>query len=169
MATYIREDASKRGRGQGRTKGKEIRGKARGTFGTKADMVPAIYNTRDRALNKRARLPRHRYLAHVRTVLVYRVRLHANGGGGGGTLDDERSYMYIYNIIADTDLGGETKNSAPRTCKRGRENRRGIGTKKTANRSKGNGLPALFHDARQPVFFSFSLLFFFSLVDVQTR
>lgn len=90
---------------------------------------------------------------------MYRVRLHANRGGGGGegepgSLDDERSYMYIYNIIADTDLGGETKNSAPRTCsKRGRENRRGIGTKKTSNRSV-----VCFLSARETGFLLFSTM-----------
>lgn len=54
-----------------------------------------------------------RYLAHVRPVLV------SAAAPSRGDRPSWQSYMYIYNIIADTDLRGETKNSAPRTGRGG--------------------------------------------------
>lgn len=57
-----------------------------------------------------------------------RVYARVRSSDEGDRASPAPSYMYIYNIIVDTDLRGETKNSAPRT--------KGVGTRAARRRER---------------------------------
>lgn len=60
-----------------------------------------------------------------------RVYARVRSSDEGDRASPAPSYMYIYNIIVDTDLRGETKNSAPRT--------KGVGTRAARAQQRERG------------------------------